>query len=77
MNCPYCNSEMQQGFVQCRDGVYWTPKKQWVSALSSLAKGAIPIGSNDKLMPNSKALAYNCKNCKTVIIPYGKENFES
>ena len=41
MKCPYCNLEMEKGFVQCRDGVYWTPKKQWVSALSSMAKGTM------------------------------------
>ncbi len=74
MICPYCNNEMRKGFVQCRDGVYWTPKKQWVSALASLASGAIPIGTDDKLMPNSKAIAYNCENCKNVMIPYGGDD---
>lgn len=71
MKCPYCNNEMQQGYVQCRDGVYWTPKKQWVSTLSSLAKGAVALGSNDKFMEKSKATAFNCDKCKNVIIPYG------
>lgn len=27
MKCPYCNDEMNQGYIQCRDGLYWTPKK--------------------------------------------------
>ena len=73
MQCQYCNLEMEKGFVQCRDGVYWTPKKQWVSALSSMAKGAVAIGVDDKLMPKSRAEAYHCEKCKTVIIPYGED----
>ena len=43
-------------------------KKQWVSALSSMAKGAVTIGMDDKLMPKSRAEAYHCEKCKTVII---------
>ena len=27
MKCPYCNKEMESGYVQCRDGLHWTPKK--------------------------------------------------
>lgn len=71
MKCPYCNSEMRKGYVQCRDGVYWTPKKQWIPAVASLATGAIIIAENEKLMPKSFATAYNCDNCKNIIIPYG------
>ena len=44
MKCPYCNKEMEAGYVQCRDGLYWTPKKQKVVALSGMGKGAIAIG---------------------------------
>ena len=75
MKCPYCSNEMEQGYIQNRDGVYWTPKKVWLSALAPLAMGAISIGSDDKLMPNSKAIAiaWHCDNCKMVIISYGNE----
>ena len=72
MKCPYCDNEMQKGYIQCRDGVYWTPIKQWVSALSSMAKGAIAIGTDDKLMPKSSAEAYHCETCKKVIIDYSE-----
>ena len=74
MKCPYCNNEMQKGYVQCRDGFYWTPKKQWVSALASLAIGAVPIGNDDMIKRNQQAVAYNCANCKNVIISYGRED---
>lgn len=34
MECPYCGKEMTLGYIQCRDGVTWTLKKQLISALS-------------------------------------------
>jgi len=71
MNCPYCSNEMQQGYVQCRDDVAWTPKRQPVAAFSNWGKGAIELGNDDDcIRPSSSAIAYNCPSCKVVIIPY-------
>lgn len=64
MKCPYCNNEMSKGYIQCRDGVTWTPKKQWVAALSSLGAGAVNLGYNADLSGNSTAEAYHCDKCK-------------
>ena len=72
MICPYCNREMEKGFIQCRDGLHWTPKKQKIAALSGMGKGAVLIGSEDGLVPNTFAVAYHCGECKFVMIPYGK-----
>ncbi len=74
MKCPYCKNEMQQGYVQCRDGLRWTEKRQPVAALSFLGRGAIPIGMPDGVNPNSTAIAYHCEACKMVIIPYGDQD---
>ena len=74
MKCPYCEQELKQGYVQCRDGLHWTPKKQMVAALSSLGKGAVAIGNEEGYMANSCATAFLCENCETVIIRYGKHN---
>ena len=73
MLCPYCNKEMEKGYVQCRDGLHWTPKKQMVSALSGLGKGAVLIGNEPAYVPNTVAVAYHCEECKFVAIPYGKD----
>jgi len=73
MKCPYCKNEMQKGYIQCRDGLYWTPRKQWAPALAFLAKGAVPIGTDDGLTAKTKAIAYHCPDCKTVMIPYENE----
>ena len=72
MKCPYCNKEMESGYVQCRDGLHWTPKKQKVAVLSGMGKGAIAIGNENGYMANSFATAFHCDDCKTVIIQYGK-----
>ena len=47
MKCPYCDKEMQSGYIQCRDGLHWTPKKQKVAALSGMGKGAIVVLCQD------------------------------
>lgn len=65
MKCPYCNKEMESGFIQCRDGVTWTPKKQLVAALSFLGKGSLHLASNT-------VCAYKCGECKKVIIDYSE-----
>ena len=39
-----------------------------------MTKGAVKIGMDDKLMPKSRAEAYHCEKCKTVIIPYGEDS---
>ena len=69
MVCPYCEKEMDLGFIQCRDGVTWTPEKQLVASLSVLGKGSVSLenGAAD----NSRAVyAFKCADCKKVIIDY-------
>ena len=72
MKCPYCNNEMQKGYIQCRDGLHWTPKKQKIAALSGLGTGAVLFGNEESFVPNTTALAYHCESCKKIIIDYGK-----
>ena len=73
MICPYCNEEMEKGYVQCRDGLHWTPKKQKIAALSDMGKGAVLIGNEEGLVANTSAVAYHCEKCKVVMICYGKD----
>lgn len=69
MKCPYCNEEMTLGYIQCRDGVYWTPKKQLVSALAELGKGSTSL-SNGAADHSRVVYAHKCSGCKKVIIDY-------
>lgn len=69
MKCPYCNEEMKKGYIQCRDGVTWTPKKQLIASLSSLGNGSIKI-SNIEPDYSSAVYAFHCEGCKKIIIEY-------
>ena len=71
MKCPYCEKEMEKGYIQCRDGVHWTPKKQLVAALSEFGKDSISL-ENGAGRNNTVIYAYKCGDCKKVIIDYEK-----
>ena len=69
MKCPYCGNEMIKGYIQCRDGVTWTPKKQLVAALSFLGKNSVSLANG--AADNSRTVfAYKCSDCKKVVIDY-------
>lgn len=69
MKCPYCGKEMTLGYIQCRDGVRWTLKKQLVAALSSFGKESTSLANG--AADNSKTVyAYKCGECKKVMIDY-------
>lgn len=68
MNCPCCGATLQKGFIQCRDGLYWTPKKQPVPAFSMFGKGARRLHNDDDLLP-SRVHALYCESCGMVFIP--------
>ena len=70
MKCPYCQKNMEKGFIQCRDGIHWTPKKQLVAALSEFGKDSVSLENG---VGNNRAVyAYHCADCKKVIIDYEK-----
>lgn len=67
MNCPYCQKEMLLGYIQCRDGLTWTPRRQLVAALSVLGRDSVPLSNG--AANNSRAVyAYRCDACQKVII---------
>lgn len=71
MKCPYCNNEMELGYIQCRDGVTWSPKKQLVAALAILGKGSFYL-KNGASENGRTVYAQRCKTCKKIIIDYGE-----
>lgn len=68
MKCPYCDMEMELGYIQCRDGVYWNDKKRIVAAIPPM--GGIKLSSNETPF-GATASAYCCPKCKKIIIDYG------
>lgn len=69
MKCPYCAVEMELGYIQCRDGITWTPKRQPVAALSILGRGSKPI-VNDAADNSKTVHAHRCRDCRKIIIEY-------
>lgn len=69
MNCPYCEKEMELGYIQCRDGLHWTSKKVFLAALSVFGKDRISL-QNGAASNHTAVYAYKCSECKKVIIDY-------
>ena len=69
MKCPWCDGEMTLGWIQCRDGLFWTPKKQPVAALSGLGRGSVRLTNNGS--DSTRAVhAHRCPVCCKVLIEY-------
>lgn len=65
MKCPYCNNEMDKGYIQSRDDLYWTEKTRLLSALPPLRGEWTSI--------ENPAVCYRCIECKKLVIDYGEK----
>lgn len=74
-NCPYCNNELELGYIQCRDGVSWTKSKCPIAALSWLSGSAIILSSGCGALSGGAVEAYKCASCKKIIIDYTNDRF--
>lgn len=74
MICPFCNGEMESGFIQSRDSISWTKKPCAVAALSFLSKSALVLSSSldsgGSPFSGGAVIAHKCANCKKIIIDY-------
>jgi len=73
MNCPWCHKEMELGYIQCRDGLFWTPQKQLVAALSGLGRGSTSL-ANGAADNNRTVYACRCAHCRKVLIDYAEQS---
>ena len=73
MKCPYCQEEMQLGYIpNGGQPVQWIPNGERPSVLSfSIAEQGVPLINQFKpLKANGyKAEAHYCSNCKVIIAP--------
>ena len=66
MKCPYCQQQMQEGFLSSSSPVFWSEE---VSGLPLPArKGDLLLGGKLGLVVRPRA--YLCRSCKTVITQY-------
>ena len=63
---------MVKGYIQCRDGVYWSEKIRPVAAIRPFDKSNIVIKAEGGWHPTKgdAAEAYNCPECRKIIITY-------
>lgn len=70
MNCPYCGKEMKLGYIQCRDGVWWSEKTRILAALPAMDVSAINLSSGNGFFSGEAVEAYLCSECKKIVIDY-------
>ena len=72
MVCPYCGKEMEKGFIQFRDGVWWSEKKRPVSALHIFGGNMVELTKSLPGMTGDRraADAYLCRDCRKVVVDY-------
>lgn len=70
--CPYCKGEMEQGYIQCRDSIWWAKKKHFSAALSGLCKTSVRLAANE-FFSEAAVEAYLCRLCKKIVIDYSKK----
>lgn len=64
LNRPYCNKEMEKGYIQSKHGLGWNRKKR-VLAVSSGWFADQPL--------EYESVAYRCGDCKKIIIDYNQQ----
>ena len=70
MKCPYCNNEMIKGLIHSPQELNWIKgEKRKFFTRAFLHKDSIVL-SELSMMKGSACVAYNCPNCKKIVIDY-------
>ncbi len=72
MICPYCNKEMEIGYLQTGPRIAWTKKIHKFSLLPK--QDEIMLENN--VLKGSNFHAYICKHCKKVLFDYSDKVYE-
>ena len=71
MRCPYCSQEMKAGYIQCRDGLWWSEKVRPVAAVPPMSGNwkhiALDHGQSGPFRGNV-AQAFFCEGCKKILL---------
>ena len=70
MKCPYCNNEMEKGLIHSPHELNWIKgERRKIFARADFHKDSVVL-SELSFMKGSAWIAYNCSNCKKIIIDY-------
>ena len=69
MKCPYCQKEMQLGYIPSyKSPVEWLPKGSKPSPIAyRYSKNGVPLYNEHSLRFGFKAEAYHCDKCNIVL----------
>ena len=74
MKCPYCEKEMELGFIQSPQELSWKKgDKRPLLGRAQIREGSV-ILSELSFLKGSAVTAFLCRECKKVIIDYSDEN---
>lgn len=68
MKCPYCNAEMERGYVQSRSEIFWSRKIRKLLSSPKEEEGDAAITDPLNLLYTANENSYLCRNCNKVII---------
>lgn len=63
---------MEPGYIQCRDGVYWSEKRRKLASIPPLRGKALKLSSNETPFAASVG-AWRCLECKKIVVDYGED----
>lgn len=72
MKCPYCDEEMEQGYLQAMRRIAWVKQIHKVSLLPK--QGEVLLENNT--FGDAVFSAHICKKCKKVLFDYSDKDIE-
>lgn len=73
MDCPYCSEEMDRGYIQSAQSIFWSKKKKKIFFSPRQSAGDISIAGG---FGGSTQQAFVCPKCDKVIIDMAYESIE-
>ena len=69
MKCPYCEKEMQKGFILGGNHIRWYPEGADTMMTLPEEEGAVRLNATGGLVTSARAESYYCADCRMVITP--------
>lgn len=70
MKCPYCNIEMEKGLIHSPQEINWIKGEKRKFFTRAFLHSEAVVLSELSMIEGSACIAFNCPNCKKIIIDY-------
>ncbi len=65
MKCPYCDSEMERGYLQSKSPIIWCERKRHLAKIPTDPRD---VGVSDGELTGFYAEAFYCRACNQMIV---------